>query len=148
MLHKVLVHEWMSKPALTIRPDAPINDAQKMMRQQHVRRLVVVNEHNRIVGIVTSGDVREAKPSDATTLSIWELNYLVSQLVVEKIMTHEVITIGMNSRMADAAKLMLDYKVSGLPVIGDSGELIGVLTESDIFRMIVQQEANGETLSK
>ncbi|MCC6893647.1 MAG: CBS domain-containing protein [Anaerolineae bacterium] len=147
MLNKVLVHEWMSKPALTIRQDAPINYAHEVMRQQQVRRLVVVNENNRILGIVTSGDIREAKPSDATTLSIWELNYLVSQLIVEKIMTHEVITIGMNSRMTDAAKLMLDYKIGGLPVVDDAGELVGVLTESDIFRMIVQQETTSKTIS-
>jgi len=108
---------------------------------------VVVNENNHILGIVTSGDIREAKPSDATTLSIWELNYLVSQLIVEKIMTHEVITIGMNSRMTDAAKLMLDYKIGGLPVVDDAGELVGVLTESDIFRMIVQQETTSKTIS-
>ena len=147
MLQKVTVNEWMSKPALTIRPDAAINQAQDMMRQYKVRRLLVVNEEGRLIGIVTSGDLREAKPSDATTLSIWELNYLVSQLTVEKIMTQEVVTIGSNNTMADAAKLMLDYKISGLPVIDEQGALAGVITESDIFRLVVQNEMSNTAVS-
>jgi CBS domain-containing protein len=91
-----------------------------------------------LIGIITIGDVREASPSDATTLSIWELNYLWGQLTVKKIMTHDVITIQANETIYDAAKLMLDHKISGLPVIDNKGELIGIITESDIFRMVVQ----------
>lgn len=147
MLNNVMVNEWMSKPALTIRPDAPINLAQEMMRQHKVRRLMVVNEVGQLVGIVTSGDLREAKPSEATSLSIWELNYLVAQLTIEKIMTHEVVKISSSSRMSEAAKLMLDYKVSGLPVVDETGALVGVITESDIFRMVVQNENTNAVIS-
>lgn len=147
MLNNVAIKEWMSKPALTIRPDMAITAAQNMMRQLNIRRLLVVNETGALVGIVTSGDLREAKPSDATTLSIWELNYLVSQLTVEKIMTREVVTVGINSRMADAAKLMLDHKISGLPVVDTNGDIAGVITESDIFRMVVQNESLNSRVS-
>ena len=138
MLDKITIREWMHSPVLTISPDTLISTAQMTMKQNKVRRLAVVNEKDRLIGIVTIGDVREASPSDATTLSIWELNYLWGQLTVKKIMTHDVITIHADETIYDAAKLMLDHKISGLPVTDDKGDLIGMITESDIFRMVVQ----------
>jgi CBS domain-containing protein len=132
------VREWMSRPALIVRPEASIAGAQEVMKIRKVRRLAVVNESGQLIGIVTLGDIREAKPSDATTLSIWEINYLQDQFTVEKIMSHEVITINENDNIITAAKLMLDHKISGLPVTDDSGELIGMITESDIFRMAIK----------
>jgi len=74
MLDKTTIREWMSSPVLTIRPEAAISLAHSMMKENKVRRLAVVDEQDRLVGILTIGDVREASPSDATTLSIWELN--------------------------------------------------------------------------
>ena len=132
------VREWMSSPALVIQPEALIGSAHEIMRTRHVRRLAVVDEQSRLVGIVTLGDVREAKPSDATTFNIWELSYLYGQFTVEKIMSHEVITIQDTDTIISAAKLMLDHKISGLPVVNHKGSLIGMITESDIFRMVVK----------
>ncbi|RMG86295.1 MAG: CBS domain-containing protein [Chloroflexi bacterium] len=137
MLGDITVKEWMSTPVITVTPDTPISDAHKLMKEKGIRRLPVVEEE-RLVGIVTIGDIREASPSDATTLSIWELNYLWAQLTVGKVMTKKVYTVSPDTPIADAAKLMLDSKVSGLPVV-DGNKLVGMLTESDIFRMVVQE---------
>lgn len=128
----------MCSPVLSIRAESPISLAHSMMIEHHIRRLVVVNEDNQLVGIVTSGDVREASPSDATTFSIWELTYLLGQMTVGNIMTHDVITIHPDESIINAAQLMLNHKVGGLPVINKNGELIGIITESDIFRMVVR----------
>jgi len=138
MLDKTTIREWMSSPVLTIRPEAAISLAHSMMKENKVRRLIVVDDNERLVGILTIGDVREASPSDATTLSIWELNYLWAQLTVGKIMSQDVIVVKPDATIFDAARLMLDHKVSGLPVVDEAGKLIGIITESDIFRMVVR----------
>ncbi len=91
-----------------------------------------------MLGIVTLGDVREASPSDASTLSIWELNYLWAQLKIDQVMTRQVLTIAPEALVLDAAQIMLDQKVSGLPVVDAQGHLVGIITESDIFRMLIQ----------
>ncbi|MEO1286788.1 MAG: CBS domain-containing protein [Chloroflexota bacterium] len=90
--------------------------------------------------------MREASPSDATTLSIWELNYLWSQLVVEKVMTRNVYTVTPETSILDVAELMLEHKISGLPVVDSQDNLVGMITESDVFRMLVRSKANTGTL--
>lgn len=131
------VRDWMTPNPITINPKTTLPEAHKLMREARIRRLPVV-EHGRLVGIVTLGDVREASPSDATTLSIYELNYLLSKLTVEKIMTRDPWTITPGETIRDAARLMLDHKLGGLPVVDDS-RLVGIITESDIFRVLAQE---------
>jgi len=138
MLENSTIREWMSSPALIIRPESSIGSAHEVMKSRKVRRLAVVDDQNHLIGIVTIGDIREAKPSDATTLSIWEMNYLYEQYTVEKIMSHDVITINVDDKTVNAAKLMLDHKISGLPVVDNEGRLVGMITESDIFRMVIK----------
>lgn len=140
MFEDVFVKDWMTSNVITTRRNTSISSAHQIMRENKVRRLPVV-EDNKLVGIITIGDVREASPSDATTLSIWELNYLWAQLTVEKIMTRNVMTVKLETPIVDAAELMLEHKVSGLPVVDDNGNLVGVITESDIFRMLVRSRA-------
>ncbi len=137
MLENVLVREWMTSPVITIAPNTPISQAHQIMKSNNVRRLPVL-DGNKLVGIITIGDVREASPSDATTLSIWELNYLWAQLTVERCMSRKLITIAEDASILDAAELMLEHKISGLPVVSKGGQLVGMLTESDIFRMLVK----------
>lgn len=137
MLENVLVREWMTSPVITIAPNTPISQAHQIMKSNNVRRLPVL-DGNKLVGIITIGDVREASPSDATTLSIWELNYLWAQLTVERCMSRKLITITEDAPILDAAELMLEHKISGLPVVSKGGQLVGMLTESDIFRMLVK----------
>lgn len=141
MFEDVKVSEWMTTNVITTRRNTSISNAHQIMRENNVRRLPVVDD-NKLVGLVTIGDVREASPSDATTLSIWELNYLWAQLVVEKVMTVNVFTVTPDTPILDVAELMLEHKVSGLPVINEENELIGVITESDIFRMLIRQKVN------
>ena len=136
MFENILVKDWMVAPVVTIEASSPISAAHHLMQNKGVRRLPVIN-NNKLVGIVTIGDVREASPSDATTLSIWELNYLWAQLTTEKIMTRNVLTLTPDTLILDAAQTMLEQKVSGLPVL-DGGKLVGILTESDIFRMLIK----------
>ena len=137
MLENVKVREWMTSPVISVSPSTPISTAHQLMKDHGIRRLPVV-EHDQVVGIITLGDVREASPSDATTLSIWEMNYLWAQLTVEKVMTRRVITVQPDNLLLDIAQIMLDKKVSGLPVVDDHGYLVGIITESDIFRMLVE----------
>lgn len=136
MFEKVMVKDWMISPVITVEASSPISSAHQLMKNNGVRRLPVVNA-DKLVGIVTIGDVREASPSDATTLSIWELNYLWAQLTCEKVMTRDPLTVSPNTPILEAAEIMLEKKVSGLPVVEDK-KLIGILTESDIFRMLVK----------
>ncbi len=144
MLDNILVSEWMTRNVKTVTPDTPISTAHKLMKELKIRRLPVV-QNEKLVGIITLGDVREASPSDATSLSIWELNYLWAQLTVDRVMTRDVLTIKDTDYILDAAKLMLDKKVSGLPVVDKQGKLVGILTESDIFKMLVASRTKALT---
>lgn len=144
MFDNVLVKDWMTSPVISTSPKEAISSAHQTMKEYGVRRLPVL-EDDRLVGIVTIGDVREASPSDATTLSIWELNYLWAQLTVEKIMTRKVLTVHPETPILDAAELMLNQKVSGLPVVDDQNRVVGMITESDIFRMLVTERTKTAT---
>ncbi len=137
MFENIKVGDWMTKNVITTRRNTSISSAHQIMRENNIRRLPVV-ENGKLVGLISLGDVREASPSDATTLSIWELNYLWAQLVVDKVMTINVYTVKSDTSILDAAELMLEHKISGLPVIDADGSLVGILTESDVFRMLVR----------
>ena len=145
MFENVLVRAWMTSPAITISPHTLLNNAHQLMKDNDIRRLPVV-DNDQLVGIITIGDVREASPSDATTLSIWELNYLWSQLTVEKVMTRLVITVRPEDSVIEAAELMLEHKIAGLPVVDATGNLVGMLTASDVFRMLVKTQNKAITV--
>ena len=132
-----LVRDWMSSPPITIDVNATLPEACELMRKHRIRRLPVMQE-GRLVGIVTRGDLRGAQPSEATSLSIWELNYLLAKLKMKEIMTPDPITIRDDATIGDAAQLMIDYKVSGLPVVDEKDNLVGMITESDIFRLVAK----------
>ncbi len=131
-----LIKDWMTRDVQTITPDTTVPEAHRLMTQNNIRRLPVL-DGGRLVGIVTRGDVRGAEASDATSLSIWELNYLLSRLEISEVMTKKPITVSPESTIRAAAQTMLDNKISGLPVVGDEGKVVGIITESDIFRLVV-----------
>lgn len=134
------VKEWMSSPVFVIHADTPVADAYSMMMEKCIRRLPVVGaDSRRLVGIVTLGDLREARPSAATSLSIYELNYLLLKLTVGHVMTHNPYTVTPDTPIQDAARIMLSHKVGGLPVVDEHGKPVGIITESDIFRMLIDQ---------
>ena len=107
------------------------------MTDKQIRRLPVLKDGH-LVGIVTLGDVRGAKPSEITSLSIWELNYLLAKLEIEQCMTPDPITISEDATIEEAAMIMLKNKISGLPVIDETEQVVGIITESDIFRLVVR----------
>jgi CBS domain-containing protein len=111
-------------------------EAHRLMKQKKVRRLPVIDA-GKLVGIVALSDVLEAEPSGATTLSIYELNYLLAELKVDKLMKRNIITVAPDASIREAANIMLTHKIGGLPVV-EGDRLVGIITESDIFRMIVR----------
>jgi acetoin utilization protein AcuB len=137
----ILVKEWMSQPVHVLLPDTPVGDAYNMMMDKSIRRLPVVDtvDNDKLVGIVTLGDLREARPSPASSLSIYELNYKLSKLTVGEVMTHNPYTVTPDTAIQEAARIMLEHKVSGLPVVDAEEQPIGIVTETDIFRMLLDQ---------
>jgi acetoin utilization protein AcuB len=135
---EIFVKEWMSSPVTVVERDTSVADAYNTMMQRGIRRLPVV-DGERLVGIVTLGDLREARPSPASSLSIYELNYLLAKLTVDKVMTHNPYTVTPTTPIQRAARMMLERKVSGLPVVDAEGKAVGIITETDMFRMLVDQ---------
>ncbi|MFN3308357.1 MAG: CBS domain-containing protein [Anaerolineales bacterium] len=133
----MLVGERMSKPVITITPDTPLQEALALMRKEKVRRFPVVDKHGKLVGIVSEKDLLNASPSDATTLSIWEVNYWLSKVKVEEIMTREVITTCADCPIEEAARVMADRKIGALPVM-EEDRLVGIITETDLFKIFLE----------
>ena len=139
-MKKEVVKDWMTGEVVTIGSETSLPEAHQLMMDRKIRRLPVVGADGRLIGIITLGDVRGAEPSQATSLSIWELNYLLATLEIEKVMTPDPLTVSQDATIGEAARIMLENKVSGLPVVNDRGDLVGIITESDIFRMVVRHE--------
>jgi CBS domain-containing protein len=136
-----LVSDWMTRDVITIAPETTLKNAHDIMNDKNIRRLPVVSD-SKVVGIVTLGDIRGAEPSQATSLSIWEVNHLLAELKVDEIMSSKVASIQQTEILGDAAKIMLEKKFSGLPVVDEEDHLVGIITESDIFRLVVNEWHN------
>ncbi|MBC7231823.1 MAG: CBS domain-containing protein [Chloroflexi bacterium] len=133
----MLVRERMTHNPITIREDTSLYDALKVMRDNKVRRLPVLNKEGKLVGIVSEKDLLYASPSPATSLSVWEINYLTSKITVRELMTKNVITICEDCPLEEAARIMVDNKIGGLPVMrGD--QLVGIITETDLFKIFLE----------
>jgi acetoin utilization protein AcuB len=133
----MLVRERMSCRPVTIGPDIPITEALRIMREQDVRRLPVLDEHGKLVGIVSEKDLLYASPSPATSLSIYEMHYLLSRLRVQELMTTPVITVTPDALIEEAARIMVDHKIGGLPVT-DGDTLLGIITQTDVFEVLLE----------
>lgn len=141
----VVVGDIMSSPALCIDPSSTLPEALELMKTHRVRRLPVLKERQ-LVGIITLGDVRGALPSEVTSLNRSELSFLMEQVRVERVMRHPVITVRSDTKLAEAARLMIEHRISGLPVLSAEGWVIGLVTESDIFRILIDMlHPNRET---
>jgi acetoin utilization protein AcuB len=139
----MLVGERMSQPVITIPPDMPVVDAISLMKHEKIRRTPVV-KNGKLVGIVSDKDLLNASPSAATSLSVWEMNYLLSKITVRDVMTRNVLTVTEDTAIEQAAKIMVENKIGGLPVMrGDS--VVGIITETDLF--IILLEMTGAHLS-
>jgi acetoin utilization protein AcuB len=133
----MLVGERMTRDPVVIRDDTPMDEAMKIMRDNKVRRLPVLNAKGVLVGIVSERDLLYASPSPATSLSIYELHYLLSKIKVADVMTTEVITVTEDTPLEEAARIMADNKIGGLPVVSN-GELVGIITETDLFKIFLE----------
>jgi acetoin utilization protein AcuB len=133
----MLVSNCMTKNPITISPEMTVPDAQALMRKEKVSRIPVLDKTNKLVGIITELDLIHAAPSMATTLDVYEMNYLLSKLKVEKVMTRKVLTIPEDTTIEDASRIMVDNNISGLPVVrGDL--LVGIITQSDLFKLFIE----------
>ena len=132
----MLVREWMAADVLTVDENTSMMKALHLMKESNIRRLPVMARGS-LVGIISDRDLKEASPSKATTLDVHELYYLLAEIKVKEIMTKNPVTIGADETVERAAVLMLEHKVSGLPVLNKKKELVGVITQSDVFRAFV-----------
>lgn len=133
----MLVQEWMTKDVIAITPETSMMKASRLMKDKKIRRLPVVDEGGRVVGVVSDRDVKEASPSKATTLDMHELYYLLSELKVKDIMTKTPFCAKENDSVENVALVMMERGFGGMPVVADDNKLVGIITESDIFRVLV-----------
>jgi acetoin utilization protein AcuB len=141
----MIVRELMSGAVITAPPWMPILEARNLMVKERIRHLPVRVAGGELLGIVTDRDIRLNMPSQATSLSVWELNYLLAKVTVGEVMTRSVITIGPDLDAHDAAQIMVDRKIGALPVI-DDGKLVGIVTETDLLRAFVRVGAESRAL--
>lgn len=127
----------MTKDPVTIAPDTPIPEAQALMREKKIHRLPVIDKGGKLVGMVTAADLAHASAPKATTLDMYELHYLISKMRVDAVMATKVVTITEELPVEEAARIMDDNRIAGLPVLRD-GALVGIITESDLFRLFIE----------
>ena len=132
----MFVGERMSRPVISVSPDAPINEVLIMFRKEHIRRAPVI-KNGKLVGIISERDLLNASPSSATSLSVWELNYLISKVTVKDVMSKKVISIDTDTPIEEAARIMADRKIGGLPVTS-AGKVVGIITETDLFKIFLE----------
>lgn len=140
----MLVRDRMTSPAKTVTATTPFQDALNLMREGKFRRIPVVDEHGSLVGIVSERDMLHAAPSPATSLSIWEVNYLLWRLKASDVMTENVVSVAPETPIEVAAYLMVSKKIGGLPVVDQQNRVIGVITETDIFKAFTELFAGDE----
>lgn len=138
------VRDRMSTPPVTITLGTNFQDALKLMQEGHLRRLPVVDQAGKLLGIVSERDLLHASPSPATSLSMWELSYLLSRLTVDKLMTSKVVTVRPDTPLEEAARLMVAHRIGGMPVVDEHRIVIGVITETDIFKAFVEMMGSGQ----
>jgi CBS domain-containing protein len=136
------VLDIMTMRPITVGFDTPVVDAQQIMAKERIRHLLVT-EGGRLLGIVTDRDIRLNLPSPATSLSVWEINFLIARLTVESVMTKTVISVEPDRDVAEAARIMLDHKIGALPVT-DGGTVIGIVTETDMLRAFAKMVSAAE----
>jgi acetoin utilization protein AcuB len=132
----MFVGERMSRPVITVSPEMPINDVMALFRKEYIRRAPVMKD-GRMIGIVSEHDLLNASPSSATTLSVWEMHYLISKVKVKNVMSKKVITVSRNTPIEEAARIMADKKIGGMPVV-DGDRVVGIITETDLFKIFLE----------
>jgi CBS domain-containing protein len=142
-MERTRVRDIMTSPALTIGPDTRLPAAIALMRQHDIRHLPVV-ENGRLIGMVSRGDLREASITASINADQYELHFLLSKLTVADLMSRKVYTVTPDAFIVFAAELMTDNKIAGLPVVDETGAVVGIVTESDLLRMLVRKLREAE----
>jgi len=132
----MFVSERMSRPVITVTPETPVHDALAMFKRERIRRAPVM-QNGKLIGIVSASDLMNASPSPVTSLSVWEMNYLISKVTVKQVMSKKVITVDVTTPIEEAARIMADKKLGGLPVMR-AGKLAGIITETDLFKTFLE----------
>lgn len=132
----MFVGERMSHPVISVAPETPIHDVLVMFKKEHIRRAPVVKD-GKLVGIVSESDLLNASPSPVTSLSVWEMNYLMSKVTIKQVMNKKVKTIDVLTPIEEAARIMADLKIGGMPVMRD-GKVVGMITETDLFKIFLE----------
>jgi acetoin utilization protein AcuB len=132
----MLLKNWMTRNPITVEPDTSMMDADHLMKENKIRCLPVL-KGKKLVGIVTDHDVKAASASSATTLDMHELLYLLAKVKVKDIMTKDPVTISEEDTVEEAAVVMLRHKISRMPVMSERGELVGIVTDTDVFKVLV-----------
>ncbi|MGE5257142.1 MAG: CBS and ACT domain-containing protein [Hyphomicrobiales bacterium] len=139
----MLVRNWMSKNVVTINEEDSMQDAMRLMKQHNIRMLPVL-KNGILVGVVTDRDLKRASASDATTLDVHELLYLISKIKVKNIMSKNPIAVSPDLTVEETAELLLNNKISGAPVVDDKGKVVGTITQTDLFRVLISLTGVGK----
>ncbi len=139
----MLVRNWMSKAVITVDINDSMQDAMKLLKDNHISMLPVMKK-GKLVGIVTDRDLKRSSASDATTLEVHELLFLISKIKVKDIMSSNPITVPINYTIEEAAEVLLDHKISGTPVVDETGDVVGTITKNDVFRAMISLTGVGK----
>jgi len=132
----MLVKNWMSKKVVTIDENDSMQDAINLIKQHKINMLPVMKKE-KLVGIVTDRDLKKASASDATTLDVHELLYLISKIKIKDIMSKKPLTVPFDFTIEETASMLLENNISGVPVVDNDKQLVGVITQADIFKVII-----------
>jgi acetoin utilization protein AcuB len=132
----MLVNHWMSKQVITIDANDSMNNALHLLKKHNIKMLPVMKQ-GKLVGIVTDRDLKRASASDATSLEIHELLYLISKIKIKDVMTKNPITVPLDYTIEETAEVLLKHKISGVPVVDHHGNIVGIITQNDIFRTLI-----------
>ncbi|MDR2133924.1 MAG: CBS domain-containing protein [Treponema sp.] len=138
----MIISRVMTRNPVFIHPEMSLSDARSLMDREKIGHLPVLDRNNNLTGILARKDLIKAGPSPATTLDMYEISYLLSKLNVEKIMERNVITVGEEEVVEEAARIMVDRGIGCLPVIkplagGEGSLLVGIITDTDLFRVFL-----------
>jgi acetoin utilization protein AcuB len=134
----MLVRDWMTREPLVVSPKTSIEEAVRTMRENRVRHLPVVRKDATLAGLVSQTDLLQASPSPATSLSVWEINFLLAKMQVRDAMTTEVVVVEEECPLEEAALVMAEHKIGCLPVV-HGRRLVGIITETDLFNIFTEQ---------
>jgi len=139
----MLVKKWMSKDVVSVDENEAMSNATKLMKENSIRMLPVLKK-DKLTGVITDRDLKRASASDATTLEVHELLYLMSNIKVKSIMTKNPITVLPDLTVEETAEILLENKISGAPVVDDKGKVVGVITQVDIFKVLISLTGVGK----